>query len=101
MWVAVATSPSATSPADTAPMNIVARLVDSAMVAARAPCRVKCSVVTNVTAAGRGSVPSSLGARFTSLVIAHHLACDGYGAIIAGKHLSAGLGGAIRFRRVR
>ena len=48
----------ATRPADTEPTNIVARLVDSAIVAARAPCRVKCSVVTKVTAAGRGSVPS-------------------------------------------
>jgi hypothetical protein len=50
-----------------------------------APCRVKCSVVTNVTAAGRGPVPFPW-AGFASLIIAHHLACDGYGAIIAGKH---------------
>ena len=42
--------------AATVPRNIVARPVDSAMVAARAPWRVKCSVVTKVTAAGRGSV---------------------------------------------
>jgi hypothetical protein len=32
-----------------------ARPVDSAIVAARAPWSVKCSVVTNETAAGRGS----------------------------------------------
>src|SRR5215831_17861230 len=89
MRVAAAISPSATSPADTEPRNIVARPVDSAIVAARAPWRVKCSVVTNVTAAGRGSVPSS-GAGFASLIIAHHLACDGYGAIIAGKHQASG-----------
>src|SRR5215472_11181229 len=36
---------------------MVARPVDSAVVAARAPCRVKCSVVTKVTEAGRGSEP--------------------------------------------
>src|SRR4051812_11500095 len=36
-----------------------ARPVDSAIVAARAPWSVKCSVVKNVTAAGRGSVPVS------------------------------------------
>ena len=41
MRVAVAISPRATSPADTAPMKIVARLVDSVIAAARAPCRVK------------------------------------------------------------
>ena len=100
MWVAVATRPSATSPADTAPMNMVARLVDSAIVAARAPCRVKCSVVTNVTAAGRGAVPSSPVAGFGSLVIAHHLACDGYGASIAGKHERRAVG-AMQVRRTR
>src|SRR5215469_16412239 len=83
MWDAVATSPSATRPADTAPTNIVARLVDSAIVAARAPWRVKCSVVTNVTAAGLGSAPSVSAPGFVSL-IAHHLARDGYGASIAG-----------------
>ena len=38
-----------------APRNIVARPVDSAIVAARAPCSVKCSVVRKLTAAGRGS----------------------------------------------
>jgi hypothetical protein len=37
--------------------NIVARPVDSAIVAARAPCSVKCSVVRNATAAARGSAP--------------------------------------------
>src|SRR5215469_4925745 len=99
MWVAAAISPSATSPADTEPRNIVARPVDSAIVAARAPWRVKCSVVTNVTAAGRGSVPSS-GAGFASLIIAHHLARDGYGAIIAGKHQRRA-GGAMQLPRMR
>src|SRR5215472_4454543 len=92
MWEAVATSPSATRPADTAPTNIVARLVDSAIVAARAPWRVKCSVVTNVTAAGLGSAPSVSAPGFAPVVsapglvslIAHHLARDGYGASIAG-----------------
>jgi hypothetical protein len=39
--------------------NVFARPVDSATVAARAPWSTKCSVVTNVTAAGRGSVPAS------------------------------------------
>src|SRR3954467_2248243 len=34
---------------------MVARPVDSAIVAARAPWRVKCSVVRKLTAAGRGS----------------------------------------------
>jgi hypothetical protein len=57
MRVAVAISPRATSPADTEPMKIVARLVDSVIAAARAPCRVKCSVVTNATALGRGVAP--------------------------------------------
>jgi hypothetical protein len=36
-------------------MKIVARLVDSVIAAVRAPCRVKCSVVTNATALGRGA----------------------------------------------
>src|SRR5215469_15078436 len=80
MRVAAAISPSATSPADTEPRNIVARPVDSAIVAARAPCRVKCSVVTNVTAAGRGSSPPAAALALISLLIAHHLArwsrCD-------------------------
>ena len=38
---------------------MVARPVDSAIVAARAPWSTKCSVVTNVTAAARGSVLAS------------------------------------------
>src|SRR5215469_5533133 len=78
--VAAAINPSATSPADTEPRNIVARPVDSAIVAARAPCRVKCSVVTNVTAADRGSSPPAPALALASLLIAHHLArrprCD-------------------------
>ena len=57
--LAVATRPRATRPPDTAARNMFARPVDSAIVAARAPWSTKCSVVTNVTAAERGS-PSSV-----------------------------------------
>jgi hypothetical protein len=64
MRVAVAISPRATSPADTEPMKIVARLVDSVIAAVRAPCRVKCSVVTNATAVGCGAAPSAPGLAF-------------------------------------
>src|SRR5215471_3167833 len=85
MRVAAAINPSATSPADTEPRNIVARPVDSAIVAARAPCRVKCSVVTNVTAADRGSASPAAALVLVSLLIAHHLARDGNGAIIAAN----------------
>ena len=53
--LAVATRPRATRPPETEARNIVARPVDSAIVDARAPGAPKCSVVTNVTAAGRGS----------------------------------------------
>ena len=70
MWVAVAISPSATSPADTEPRNIVARPVDSAIVAARAPCNVKCSVVMNVTAAGCGSASPAAALVLVRLLIA-------------------------------
>src|SRR5215471_3309322 len=73
MRVAAAINPSATSPADTEPRNIVALPVDSAIVAARAPCRVKCSVVTNVTAAGRGSAPPTAASVIVWLLIARHL----------------------------
>src|SRR5215469_14005124 len=73
MRVAAAISPSATSPADTEPRNIVARPVDSAIVAARAPCRVKCSVVTNVTAAVRGSVSGTSGPVTTLMAFAHRI----------------------------
>ncbi len=73
MRVAVAISPSATSPADTEPRNIVARPVDSAIVAARAPWRVKCSVVMNVTAADRGSAPTTAALVIVSLLTAHLL----------------------------
>jgi hypothetical protein len=38
---------------------MLARPFDSAIVAERAPWSAKCSVVTNVTATARGSVPSS------------------------------------------
>src|SRR5215475_1636863 len=69
MRVAVAISPRAMSPADTEPRNIVARPVDSAIVAARAPWRVKCSVVTNVTAAGCGSAPPAPALAFASLPV--------------------------------
>src|SRR5437764_12377374 len=69
MRVAVAISPKATSPADTEPMKIVARLVDSAIAAARAPCRVKCSVVTNATAPGCGAAPPAPVLAFWSLLV--------------------------------
>jgi hypothetical protein len=49
---AVATSPRAIRPPDTAPRKTLARPVDSEIVDERAPCSAKCSVVTNVTAAG-------------------------------------------------
>jgi len=83
--VAVAISPSATKPADTEPMNMVARLVDSAMVAARAlPGEM---FRGHERDRGRPRVRAiAPWAGFASLIIAHHLACDGYGAIIAGKH---------------
>src|SRR5438270_7675511 len=61
--LAVAINPRATKPPETDARNIVARPVDSAMVDARAPWRVKCSVVANVTAAGRGSLLLSFGMR--------------------------------------
>src|SRR6516165_10878202 len=73
MRVAVAISPSATRPADTEPRNIVARPADSAIAAARAPCKVKCSVVMNVTAAGRGSAPPTAALVLVWLLIARHL----------------------------
>jgi hypothetical protein len=69
MRVAVAISPRATSPADTAPMKIVARLVDSVIAAVRAPCRVKCSVVTNATVVGCGAAPSAPVLAFWSLLV--------------------------------
>ena len=69
MRVAVAISPKATSPADTEPMKIDARLVDSVIAAVRAPCRVKCSVVTNATALGRAAAPSAPGLAFWSLLV--------------------------------
>jgi hypothetical protein len=50
----VATSPRAIRPPDTDPRKTLARPVDSEIVDERAPCSVKCSVVTNVTAAGSG-----------------------------------------------
>jgi hypothetical protein len=50
-------------------MKIVARLVDSVIAAARAPCKVKCSVVTNATALGRGAALSSPGLAFWSLLV--------------------------------
>src|SRR5829696_5709069 len=58
--LAVATSPRATRPPETAARNMFARPVDSAIVAARAPWSTKCSVVRNVTATGRGSDSSVL-----------------------------------------
>jgi hypothetical protein len=50
-------------------MKMVARLVDSVIAAARAPCRVKCSVVTNVTALGLGSAPAAPVVAFWSLLV--------------------------------
>src|SRR2546429_589377 len=58
-----------TIPADGEPMKIVARLVDSVIAAARAPCRVKCSVVTNATALGRGAAPPAPVLAFCSLLV--------------------------------
>src|SRR2546430_10919396 len=52
--VAVATSPQATRPPETDARNMLARPVDSEIVCERAPCSVKCSVVTNETAGARG-----------------------------------------------
>src|SRR5262252_2724821 len=43
---------SAVNPPDTAPKKMLARPFDSAIVADRAPCKTKCSVVTKVTTAG-------------------------------------------------
>src|SRR6516162_6358191 len=90
MRVAAAISPSATSPADTEPGNIVARPVDAAIVAARAPCRVKCSVVMNVTAAGRGSAPPTAAMMLVSLLIAHHL-CAMDGSVVDVPAVTMGL----------
>jgi hypothetical protein len=50
-------------------MKIVARLVDSVIAAVRAPCRVKCSVVTNATAVGCGAAPPAPGLAFWSLLV--------------------------------
>jgi hypothetical protein len=61
--------PEGDEPADTAPMKIVARLVDSVIAAVRAPCRVKCSVVTNATAVGCGAAPSAPVLAFWSLLV--------------------------------
>jgi hypothetical protein len=53
--------------------ELVARPVDSAIVAARAPCKLKCSVVTNVTAAVRGSGSPVSALVLVWLLIACHL----------------------------
>jgi hypothetical protein len=50
-------------------MKIVARLVDSLIAAARAPCRVKCSVVTKATAVGCGAAPPAPVLAFWSLLV--------------------------------
>jgi hypothetical protein len=50
-------------------MKIVARLVDSVIAAVRAPCKVKCSVVTNATAAGRGAAPPAPVLAFSLLLV--------------------------------
>src|SRR5215216_5472769 len=57
--VAVATSPRAINPPETDAKNMLARPVDSAIVAERAPCNVKCSVVMNETAEAGGSLATS------------------------------------------
>src|SRR5882724_11988830 len=88
MRVAVAISPRATSPADTEPMKIVARLVDSVIAAVRAPCRVKCSVVTNATALGRGVAPPAPVLAFWSLLVVSPAFSDGQEAIIAAASRS-------------
>ena len=49
--------------------EIVAWLVDSVIAAVRAPCRVKCSVVTNATAVGCGAAPPAPGLAFWSLLV--------------------------------
>ena len=61
VFAAVATSPRAIRPPDTAPRNTLARPTDSEIVALRAPCSVKCSVVTNVTAPARRSLSARSG----------------------------------------
>jgi hypothetical protein len=63
-----------------------ARPVDSAIVAARAPWSVKCSVDTNETAAERGSPSSVLGG---SLSIAAALLLSGRGGGYSGRPQTA------------
>jgi hypothetical protein len=72
--VAVATSPNATSPPDTDAKNVLARPVDSAIVAERAPCSVKCSVVMNEIAAALGSLVASpdVAPIFVAITRFHH-----------------------------
>src|SRR5205807_7749982 len=101
--LAVAINPRATKPPETDARNIVARPVDSAIVDARAPWRVKCSVVANVTAAGRGSLLVSFGMsrgpftfgmrRDTTRAPSHH--CDSVTALAherQSSHATAGCG---------
>lgn len=66
-------------------MNIAARLVDSAVVLARAPCSVKCSVVTNVTAAGSGPALSPLPGSVPPLLVVSPASVGSQAAIIAGS----------------
>ena len=51
----LADKPSAINPPDTAPRNTLARPFAPVIAADRAPCKTKCSVVTNVTTAGLSS----------------------------------------------
>src|SRR6185312_13587789 len=88
MRVAVAISPRATSPADTEPTKIVARLVDSEIAAVRAPCKVKCSVVTKATAVGCGDAPPAPVLAVWSLLVVSPASGGGQGA----KSLRAGRG---------
>src|SRR5258708_36934228 len=69
MRVAGGSTPRATSRGDTEPMKICALLVDSVIAAVRAPCRVKCSVVTNAIALGRGVAPPAPVLAFWSLLV--------------------------------
>src|SRR5215216_323207 len=85
MRLAVATKPKATRPPETETRNMDARPIDSAMVAARAPWSTKCSVVTKVTAEGRGSWSASPTFGRGSLLVRANLRARGHGERIAGS----------------
>jgi hypothetical protein len=71
-------------------MKIVARLVDSVIAAARAPCSVKCSVVTNATAAGCGAAPPAPADTFWSLLVVSPAFRRRSGCDYRSSHESAG-----------